>query len=61
MKIVGHIFDALAKVVYGLILEWKVLQMIGRVDWKLRVALKGTLMSGDGRFPAFMFVWGKGS
>lgn len=34
MKIIEHIPDALVKVVHGIVLDWKVLQVMGNIDEK---------------------------
>ena len=48
MKIIGHIPDALAKLVHGVMSEWKILQMIDKIDEKHKIAPEGTCMPGGG-------------
>lgn len=46
MNISGSIPYVLAKIVDGLMSEWKNLQVIDEIDWKHRVSLKGTWVPG---------------
>ena len=60
MKVVGYISDGLAKVRHGLMLEWKVLQIIPKIDGKHRCAPKGTWLSvGDIEISCIYFFYGK--
>ena len=57
MKISGSISDALAKVVDGLVSNWKDFQVIGEVDEKIRVPLERTKVpSGGIQIPSIHFV-----
>ena len=55
MKISGSISDALAKVVDGLVSNWKDFQVIGEVDEKIRVPLERQKCPVvEFRFPRFI-------
>ena len=59
MNLTGHIPDALAKLVHGLMSEWKVLQVIVKTTWKHRCALKGTWVhDGEIGIPCIYFLCG---
>ena len=56
MKIIGHIPDALAKLVHGVMSEWKILQMIDKIDEKHKIAPEGTCMPGGGIGIACIYI-----
>ena len=59
MKFIRHIPDTMAKVVHGLISEWKVLQVRVKIDGKHGSAPGGTLVSVAGiEISCFNFFYG---
>ena len=59
-KVIGHMPDALTKVVHGLMSEWKLLQVKVKTDGQQRDAPEGAWMPNDGiNIPFVFFCMGK--
>lgn len=56
MKVIRHIPDALGKIVHGLMSEWKIYQVIAKIDGKRRGAAERTwVLVGGIKCIAFVY------